>query len=105
MRAVTAVPGQSGTVVVEEVPEPVEQDGALLVRGRLLGVCGTDREIADGVYGEPPAGEPKLIIGHEGLGAVIEAPAGSGFAAGDLVVGIDSTTTSTSASTSAASPA
>jgi glucose 1-dehydrogenase len=88
MRAVTAVPGQSGTVGVEEVPEPVEQDGAVLVRGRLIGVCGTDREIADGVYGEPPAGDPKLIIGHEGLGEVIEAPAGSGFAAGDLVVGI-----------------
>jgi glucose 1-dehydrogenase len=88
MRAVTAVPGQSWTVGVEEVPEPVGQDGALLVRGRLIGVCGTDREIADGVYGEPPEGEPKLIIGHEGLGEVIEAPAGSGFAAGDLVVGI-----------------
>ena len=88
MRAVTAVPGQSGTVGVEEVPEPVEQEGALLVRGRLIGVCGTDREIADGVYGEPPEGEPKLIIGHEGLGEVIEAPAGSGFAAGDLIVGI-----------------
>ena len=88
MRAVTAVPGQSGTVGVEEVPEPAEQDGALLVRGRLFGVCGTDREIADGVYGEPPHGESKLIIGHEGLGEVIEAPAGSGFAAGDLIVGI-----------------
>ena len=88
MRAVTAVPGHSGTVGVEEVPEPVAQDGALLVRGRLIGVCGTDREIADGVYGEPPEGEPKLIIGHEGLGEVIEAPAGSGFATGDLVVGI-----------------
>ena len=33
-------------------------------------------------------GESKLIIGHEGLGEVLEAPAGSGFRAGDLVVGI-----------------
>ena len=31
---------------------------------------------------------PRLIIGHESLGQVAEAAAGSGFAAGDLVVGI-----------------
>ncbi len=88
MRAITAVPGQRGSVGVEEVAEPAEADGALLVRGLLMGVCGTDREIAEGAYGEPPAGESKLIIGHEGLGEVLEAPPGSGFSAGDLVVGI-----------------
>jgi glucose 1-dehydrogenase len=88
MRAITAVPGQRGAVGVENVPEPATNDGALLVRGRLIGVCGTDREIAEGGYGEAPPGEQKLIIGHEGLGEVLEAPAGSGFRAGDLVVGI-----------------
>ena len=88
MRAITAVPGQRGSVGVEEVAEPAEADGALLVRGLLMGVCGTDREIAEGAYGEPPAGESRLIIGHEGLGEVLEAPPGSGFSAGDLVVGI-----------------
>ena len=31
-------------------------DGAVLVRGLLMGVCGTDREIAEGEYGEPPPG-------------------------------------------------
>ena len=88
MRAVTAVPGQRGSAGVQQVPEPSGADGALLVRGRLMGVCGTDREIADGEYGEAPPGESELIIGHEGLGEVLEAPAGSGFRAGDLVVGI-----------------
>ena len=78
----TAVPGQRGTAGVEEVPEPAEEDGACLVRGLLIGVCGTDREIAEGEYGEPPPGESKLIIGHEGLGEVLEAPAGSGFEPG-----------------------
>jgi threonine dehydrogenase-like Zn-dependent dehydrogenase len=53
-----------------------------------MGVCGTDHEIAEGGYGEAPPGESNLIIGHEGLGEVLEAPAGSGFRAGDLVVGI-----------------
>ena len=79
MRAITAVPGQRGSVGVEEVAEPAEADGALLVRGLLMGVCGTDREIAEGAYGEPPAGESKLIIGHEGLGEVLEAPARVGL--------------------------
>ncbi len=88
MRAITAVPGRRGSVGVQEVPKPAEAEGALLVRGRLMGVCGTDREIAQGEYGEPPPGESELIIGHEGLGEVLEAPAGSGFRAGDLVVGI-----------------
>ena len=88
MRAITAVPGQRGRVGVQEVPEPALGDGALLVRGLMMGVCGTDREIAEGGYGEPPPGESELIIGHEGLGEVLEAPAGSGFRPGDLVVGI-----------------
>ena len=88
MRAITAVPGEHGTVSVQDVPAPAMEDGALLVGGRLIGVCGTDREIAEGGYGEPPPGESELIIGHEGLGEVLEAPPGSGFQAGDLVVGI-----------------
>ncbi|MFL5859266.1 MAG: glucose 1-dehydrogenase [Solirubrobacteraceae bacterium] len=88
MRAITAVPGPRGSVGVAEVPAPAETDGAVLVRGLLMGVCGTDREIAEGGYGEPPPGDSKLIIGHEGLGEVLEAPAASDFRAGDLVVGI-----------------
>src|SRR6185312_14559139 len=35
-----------------------------------------------------PEGERRLVIGHESLGRVLEAPEGSGFAAGDWVVGI-----------------
>jgi glucose 1-dehydrogenase len=84
----TVVPGQKGTAGIEEVPDPDMQDRALLVRGMAVGICGTDREIAGGGYGAPPPGEARLVIGHEGLGEVLEAPAGSGFAPGDLVVGI-----------------
>jgi threonine dehydrogenase-like Zn-dependent dehydrogenase len=73
---------------MEEVPDPSAQDGALLVRGSLLGVCGTDREIADGEYGEAPPDKSRLIVGHESFGEVLEAPPGSGFSAGDLVAGI-----------------
>ena len=84
----TVVPGTQGTAGVEDVPAPWTGDGGLLVRGMLVGVCGTDHEIAHGVYGSAPEGRDRLIIGHEGLGEVIEGPAGSGFEAGDRVVGI-----------------
>ena len=84
----TVMPGKKGTAGIEEVPDPGIQDGALLVRGMAVGICGTDREIAEGAYGTPPSGEARLVIGHESLGEVLEAPAGSGFAPGDLVVGI-----------------
>ena len=88
MRAMTVVPGRKGTAGVETLDEPPVTQGELLVSGRLVGVCGTDREIAEGVYGQPPQGEARLVLGHEGLGEVLEAPVGSGFERGDLVVGI-----------------
>ncbi|MFC9898464.1 glucose 1-dehydrogenase [Nocardia sp. NPDC127579] len=60
----------------------------MLVRGKLLGICGTDVDIVDHGYGWLPPGSDRLVIGHESLGEVIEAPPGSGFAPGDLVAGI-----------------
>jgi threonine dehydrogenase-like Zn-dependent dehydrogenase len=88
MRALTVVPLQAGSAAVTEMPEPEPGPGELLVEGLALGVCGTDREIMDGEYGWAPPGEERLILGHESLGRVLEAPPDSGFAAGDLVVGV-----------------
>lgn len=89
MRAITVVPGRPDLVEVGEVPEPDPAQGALLVEGRLLGICGTDADIVLGQgYGWAPPGRDRLVIGHESLGEVIEAPQGSGFAPGDLVAGI-----------------
>ena len=70
------------------MPEPAPDEGAILVDGVALGICGTDAEIVRGDYGEAPPGSERLILGHESLGRVREAPADSGFAPGDLVVGI-----------------
>jgi glucose 1-dehydrogenase len=88
MRAMTVVPGTKGTSALGEVPDVSPDERALLVRGLAVGVCGTDREIADGEYGSPPPGEGTLILGHESLGEVLQAPPRSGFAPGDHVVGI-----------------
>jgi glucose 1-dehydrogenase len=88
MRALTVAPGLPNSARVDDVPQPSPADGSVLARTIALGVCGTDREIVEGLYGAAPPDHDRLILGHESLGAVEEAPAGSGFARGDLVVGI-----------------
>jgi threonine dehydrogenase-like Zn-dependent dehydrogenase len=88
MRALTVAPGIANSARLEDVPEPPTSDGSVLVRALALGVCGTDREIVSGDYGWAPPGQKRLVIGHESLGVVQAAPAGSGFKPGDLVVGI-----------------
>jgi glucose 1-dehydrogenase len=88
MRALTVAPHVANSARVDDIPSPPQSDGAVLVRTLALGICGTDREIVSGDYGWAPPGQPRLVIGHESLGRVEEAPSGSGFARGDLVVGI-----------------
>jgi threonine dehydrogenase-like Zn-dependent dehydrogenase len=88
MHALTVAPGQPNSISLDEVPAPPKSDGAVLVRALALGICGTDREIIAGHYGWAPRGQARLIVGHESLGRVEEAPAGCGVARGDLVVGI-----------------
>jgi threonine dehydrogenase-like Zn-dependent dehydrogenase len=88
MRAVTVLPLKSGSLDLTELPEPPESDGPVLVKTKAIGICGTDLEIISGAYGWPPPGEDRLAIGHESLGEVVDAPAGSGLTAGELVVAI-----------------
>jgi len=73
---------------LRDVPEPAPGHGTLLVEAIALGVCGTDREIIAGSYGEAPRGSERLVLGHESYGEVIAAPPGGRFAAGDRIVGI-----------------
>jgi threonine dehydrogenase-like Zn-dependent dehydrogenase len=88
MRACTVVPGRPDTAGVEEIPEPALEVGEVLVEGMLVGVCGTDVEITTAGYGWPPPGHERLVLFHESLGRVLDAPEDSGLVAGDLVVGI-----------------
>ncbi|MCK1795196.1 glucose 1-dehydrogenase [Streptomyces sp. XM4193] len=88
MKAITVVPGDPSSVATTEVPDPEPDDRTLLVEGELLGICGTDADIVEDGYGSPPPGEERLLLGHESLGVVREAPRGSGFSPGDRVAGI-----------------
>ncbi|MDE3085696.1 MAG: glucose 1-dehydrogenase [Acidobacteriota bacterium] len=88
MKALTVQPLTANSARLEDVPEPPESDGPVLVETLAVGVCGTDVEIVSGAYGWAPPGRDRLVLGHESLGRVLDAPAGAGVAAGDLVVGI-----------------
>jgi threonine dehydrogenase-like Zn-dependent dehydrogenase len=88
MLAITVAPKQKDSARLEEMPEPPPTDGSVLVETIALGICGTDREIVAGEYGWPPPGRDRMILGHESLGRVLEAPPDSGLHAGDHVVGI-----------------
>ena len=86
MRALTVLPQKASSLELSDVPEPEPADGDVLVDVLGVGICGTDVEIIGGEYGEAPPGHDRLVLGHESLGRVREAPAGSGLAEGDLVV-------------------
>ena len=88
MRALTVEPMKASSARLDDVPEPPESDGPVLVATEAVGVCGTDAEIVSGAYGWAPAGHNRLVLGHESLGRVLEAPSGAPVAKGDLVVGI-----------------
>ncbi len=86
MRALTVRPGTPNDVELSDLPEPDDAQGRVLVQGLAIGICGTDREIVAGDYGEAPPGADRLVLGHEGLGRVLQDSSGE-LSAGDLVVG------------------
>jgi glucose 1-dehydrogenase len=88
MQALTVQPNQADSLRIEDIAEPEPKSNELLVDGLAIGVCGTDKEIVNGSYGWAPPGQHRLVLGHESLGRVVAAPAGSDFAKGDLVVGV-----------------
>src|SRR5829696_2772949 len=81
MDALVVEPGVPHSARVEGLP-PARENG-VSVRVLEVGVCGTDREISEGVFGVAPEGETTLVLGHELLGRVEND--GHGFSRGDLV--------------------
>ncbi|MTE18051.1 alcohol dehydrogenase catalytic domain-containing protein [Streptomyces sp. TRM43335] len=88
MEALTVAPDRKNSLRLDTLPDPVPGEGELLVDGLAVGVCGTDREILSGDHGAPPPGRERLVVGHESLGRVRQAPPDSGWVPGDLVVGV-----------------
>ncbi len=87
MKAISIRPGTADSMALMDVPEPPMGRHDVLVKVMRVGVCGTDLELKQGLYGQAPPGSDRLIIGHEALGQVAEAgPEVENFAAGDYVV-------------------
>jgi threonine dehydrogenase-like Zn-dependent dehydrogenase len=83
VQALLVTPGTAGSARVAEMPAARAAAGEVLLRALEVGVCGTDSEIAHGLFGVAPEGEEHLVLGHELLGEVVE---GAGpFRPGDLV--------------------
>src|SRR3982074_1759879 len=88
MRAINVWPGVANSARLDDIPEPPLSDDAVLVHTMALGVCATDRQIISGSYGCAPPGQQRLVLGHESLGEIKAAPAESGLAPGDLILGV-----------------
>jgi threonine dehydrogenase-like Zn-dependent dehydrogenase len=67
MKAFGIRPGKTGTAQVLDLPSPEPGPGEVLLKVVEVGICGTDAEIDQGLYGEAPGGSPWLVLGHESL--------------------------------------
>jgi threonine dehydrogenase-like Zn-dependent dehydrogenase len=88
VQALSIIPGRAGSLQLGHAEEPPAEQGSVLVRSLAVGVCGTDHELIGGQYGSAPEGKERLVLGHESLGRVMQAPENAGFRTGDTVVGI-----------------
>jgi len=91
MKAVAVFPGKTDSIHLREVEKPaldsVPGGRGVLVRVLKVGLDGTDREIMDALYGNPPPGDDFLIFGHESFGVVEGVGPGVGeLRPGDHVV-------------------
>ena len=87
MKAIVVKPGQKDSIHMRDMPDPVLKPDLVAVKMLRVGLCGTDGEINEGLYGKPPDGNEFLILGHENFGVVEEVGKKvKGFKAGDLVV-------------------
>lgn len=90
MKAVAVKPPHKNSVHLTDIPMPkvtdVPNGRGVLVKVLQIGVDATDREINEGLYGNPPPGSDFLVIGHESFGKVIEVgPAVTKVQPGDYV--------------------
>lgn len=88
--AILVTPGEKNSFRQGSVPVVDDlRPGDLLLEVVAVGICGTDAEICEGLYGQAPAGHEALVLGHESLCRVVRAGADTArFKAGDLVVPI-----------------
>ena len=76
MKAISIVPG-SKNISITDVEEPeITQPDEVKLKVWQVGICGTDREQAEGGRADAPKGQAHLVIGHEMFGQVVEVGSG-----------------------------
>lgn len=90
MKAIAVRPPQKNSVHLAELAMPsldmVPNGHGVLAKVLKVGVDATDREINEGLYGNPPDGSEFLVIGHEIFAQVVEVgPHVKRVQPGDLV--------------------
>ena len=87
MKAIATIPGSKIVEIIDR-PEPqISASDEVKIKIKNIGICGTDREIAAGGRANAPAGEEKLVIGHEMFGTVLQTgDAVTKFKTGDPAV-------------------
>src|SRR5690606_32077957 len=71
VKALALTPGTSDVRLVER-PEPsISRPDEIELRVLQVGICGTDREEANGERARAPEGAEELVLGHEVLGEVV----------------------------------
>ncbi|MGI3224256.1 zinc-binding dehydrogenase [Streptomyces sp. GTA36] len=78
-----------GGVQVAEVPEPVPEEGQVLVAPLSAGICGSDLHLVDALANQGDAA-PRIVMGHEFCAEVLNAGSGTSgrFAPGTRVVSV-----------------
>ena len=74
MKAITIIPSRSGSLQLRDIPVPKTTHDEVLVKVLRVGIDGTDKEINQGLYGEPPKDTDYLVLGHEAVGIVEKTP-------------------------------
>ena len=87
MKALAVYPGKAQSLHLREIEPPrITSEEEVLVSSLQAGVCGTDQEINQGLYGTAPPREDYLILGHESLGIIAEVGKNTNLSVGDYVV-------------------
>lgn len=87
MKAIAITPRVQDSARLIDTPTPALHEHGVLVRVIRCGICGTDAEINQGLYGQAPSGSDYLILGHENFGRVEQVGASVRMVnAGDYVV-------------------
>jgi threonine dehydrogenase-like Zn-dependent dehydrogenase len=84
MKAISLIPHTTNVSLTDIVEPQIKSPDEIKMKILQVGICGTDREEAEGGRAEAPSGKQKLVMGHEMFGQVVDTgSAVRSVAAGD----------------------